>query len=304
MLQLCTKESPFVAPDGQIYKQVDGVAMGPTFSNFYMGEVEQRVLNNDNLNNDNIKLYCRYVDDCFLVIKNQDEIIKLKNKFENNSVLKFTFENSIENKLPFLDIMINKTSNRLITTVYHKPTDIGQCLNFNSECILKYKLSVINNYLNRAYNTSQNWESFHNEINHIKQVLVNNNYTNTIIDQQINKFLNHKIEKSNNTQNSTYLDIYHKNQTHTNSKIDEKTLKEIIMTNVKCINQNQNIRIIFYYKNMKTSNFVIKNSPQKPPSQNQTNGVYQFTCELPHVENNQYIGMTTCKLNRRMQYHS
>ena len=53
---------------------------------------------------------------------------------------------------------------------------------------------------------------------------------------------------------------------------------------------------------MKTSNFVIKNSPQKPPSQNQTNVVYQFTCELPYgnVENNQYIGMTTCKLNRRM----
>ena len=47
LLELCTKEAPFWSPDGQLYVQIEGVAMGsplgPTFANFYMGEIEKRV---------------------------------------------------------------------------------------------------------------------------------------------------------------------------------------------------------------------------------------------------------------------
>ena len=50
MLELCTKEAPFLSPTGEIYQQIEGVAMGsplgPTFANFYMGDLENKILPN------------------------------------------------------------------------------------------------------------------------------------------------------------------------------------------------------------------------------------------------------------------
>ena len=74
------------------------------------------------------------------------------------------------NKLPFLDVLVESREDHFHTCVYHKPTDDGNCLNAKSECVDKYKNSVITNYLNRAYNISSTWHEFHNEIIHVKQV--------------------------------------------------------------------------------------------------------------------------------------
>ena len=48
MLRLCTNKSPFRAPDGKLFYQVDGIAMGSPlgvlFSQAFMAHVEQTVL--------------------------------------------------------------------------------------------------------------------------------------------------------------------------------------------------------------------------------------------------------------------
>ena len=50
ILQICTKEVPFINHSGQMYHQCDGVAMGSPlgvlFTNFYMGVVEEHVYPN------------------------------------------------------------------------------------------------------------------------------------------------------------------------------------------------------------------------------------------------------------------
>ena len=46
----------------------------------------------------------------------------------------------------------------------------------------RYKESVINDYLDRAYNVTSSWELFHWEVKRIKQVLINNNYFLQLID--------------------------------------------------------------------------------------------------------------------------
>lgn len=47
LLEACTKEAPFYAPDGNMYLQVDCVAMGSPlgvlFTNFYMCTIEERI---------------------------------------------------------------------------------------------------------------------------------------------------------------------------------------------------------------------------------------------------------------------
>ena len=48
---------------------------------------------------------------------------------------------------------------------------------------------------------------------------------------------------------------------HNNYKLEERIIKNIIMKNTKCIDENEKLQIIFYYRNRKTANLVIKNSP-------------------------------------------
>ena len=314
LLKICTSESPFKCPRGHLYTQIEGVAMGsplgPTFAGFYMGHLEEQVLSDYE---PKPNLYARYIDDVFLQIENENEIAKLKTAFEQNSVLKFTFELSVNHKLPYLDVLIDSTNNSSFNTiVYRKPTDNGTCLNANSFCPDKYKNSVIYNYLNRAYKITQNWQDFNNEINNIKPLLVNNNYSNTTIDQQIKKFLSNKFNLEPKPPNKNNINIYYFNQMHINYKTEEQIIKNIICNNVQCTSNSDKVNIIFYYKNRKTHNLVMQNnlSSQDQPILQQTNVVYKFSCPLDHhhsQNSNQpqsYIGHTQTTISRRLSMHA
>ena len=69
LLRFCTTQAPFKSLDGNFYLQIEGVAMGsplgPTFANFYMGNLEQSVHRDQNIKPN---IYCRYVDDVFVVV--------------------------------------------------------------------------------------------------------------------------------------------------------------------------------------------------------------------------------------------
>ena len=72
LLEICTTQTPFRTPDGAIYQQTDGVSMGsslgPTMANYYMCHLENRIL--PTIPNIEQCIYCRYVDDIFLVTPN------------------------------------------------------------------------------------------------------------------------------------------------------------------------------------------------------------------------------------------
>ena len=64
------------------------------------------------------------MDNIFVMSNDIRQFEQLKQHFENNYVLKFTIEQSINNKLPFLDVMIDKNNEEFHTKVYGKDTDI------------------------------------------------------------------------------------------------------------------------------------------------------------------------------------
>ena len=98
LLQICTTKTPFRNVNGDIYLQCDGVSMGnslgPTFANYYMCHVENTVF--EACPTLKPKLYVRYVDDIFLIVDSLNSLNNVKEAFEQNSVLNFTFE--VENK--------------------------------------------------------------------------------------------------------------------------------------------------------------------------------------------------------------
>ena len=52
-------------------------------------------------------------------------------------------------------------------------------------------------FLHRAYNVCSSWELFNEELMRIKQLLVNNNFPNQIVDRTIKNFLARKFANSN-----------------------------------------------------------------------------------------------------------
>ena len=61
----------------------------------------------------------------------------MKRKFQENSSLEFTYENG-HHKLVFLDVL-ETDENSIHQSVYRKPTNRGELLNYKSECHDKYK---------------------------------------------------------------------------------------------------------------------------------------------------------------------
>ena len=306
LLLICTTEVPFKDMDGNMYIQCDGVSMGsplgPTFANFFMAEVENRALSNIQ-----VSLYCRYIDDIFLIC-NADSLKLLQTEMMTISGMNFTFERSVNNKLPFLNVLVDVTDGQVRTSVYRKPTDVGKCLNAVSECPDRYKISVVKGFLFRAKTLSSDRDEMLLEMNRSKQILVNNGYTNKLIDDEIRKFLRREASQQQPPTTTTHK-IYYKNFMNHNYKRDEKAIKDIINNNVKVINSGERLQVVIYYKSIKTRNLFMKNNlSPKLRELARTNLIYDFTCktgECTHLPTNKkrYSGLTTCTLSRRLTFH-
>ena len=308
LLQLCTMSAPFTTHRGELYTQIDGVAMGSPlgvlFADFYMGVIEKRVF----LNNDKPEVYCRYVDDTFIKTSSTEKVEDLRRQFERHSVLKFTCEQSEHNTLPFLDVTVHqdRASNTITTEVYRKGTNLGLCLNGKSECPDRYKTSTINSYLRRALTHCSSWHSTSKEIDQSTQILINNGFSNKNIMQQTRKIIDKWYRGDFNGSNSDqqqHLKLYYMNQYHRDHKKDEKALREIITHHVKPANENDEVKLIIYYKNRKTSSLIMKNSPTTCQDMiKQRNVVYHFKCPIMGCSQD-YIGMTTMRLSKRISCH-
>ena len=130
-----------------IYKQVDGVAMGsplgPTLANAFLYFHEQIWLNECP---DEFKpvYYRRYVDDIFVLFHSSDHLEKFKNYLNSeHRNIRFSSEKEHNNSMPVLDVLIVRTSNFQKTSVYHKPTFSGVYSNFNSFISEEYKVGLI-----------------------------------------------------------------------------------------------------------------------------------------------------------------
>ena len=94
----------------KLYKQIDGVTMGshlgPTLANFFLGCLEEKILEH----NCNVvpKLYLRYIDDSYALFDNKKDCFKFLDILNSqHNDIKFTIEQSTKaNTLSFLDVQV------------------------------------------------------------------------------------------------------------------------------------------------------------------------------------------------------
>ena len=103
LLTIATKEQLFQF-DGQLYEQIDGVAMGsplaPLLANFFMCHIEDMLQVNGKLP----AYYKRYVDDTLTIMPNKNEARQFIQDLNQVHPLKFTMELENNGGLPFLGI--------------------------------------------------------------------------------------------------------------------------------------------------------------------------------------------------------
>ena len=287
-----------------MYRQVDGIAMGSPlgvlFANFFMGTIETTTLTDDRPS-----IYCRYVDDIFVRVKDHQELQALRQRLINASGLNFTFEESSGGRLPFLDVLVSARDAGFDTAVYVKATNKGLCLNGNSECPQRYLRSTVSAYVRRALSHCSNWSSVHKEMERLTQVLVNNGYNNSVINNVVERALDRWY--SNDALPSPpqqEIKLFYRSYMSSAHKTDEKTIKDIIHKNVKPTHTDTHINFTIYYKSAKTSQLLLRNRPaMKLPPLQKDHVIYQHTCNHEDSGPHTYIGMTRTRLTRRLTCH-
>ena len=152
LLEFCLTNTYF-SFQGKLYEQKGGAAMGspisPIAANIFMEDFENRALATSPCTP---KIWERYVDDAFTIIKKDQKQTFLEHLNSINNNIQFTSEDPGEDgSIPFLDMLIIPDGEgRLKTTVYRKPTHTNQYLHWDSHHDIPSKYSVIGTLFHRA----------------------------------------------------------------------------------------------------------------------------------------------------------
>ena len=114
---------------------------------------------------------------------------------------------------------------------------------------------------------------FYNELKNVIQILVNNNFPNKLIDQQIKQYLHniHKNSKNINNNNTNRINLFYKNEMHIKTyKVNGYVISNIIHRHLKPTEPQKQIKLIIYIINL------IHPTPLKKKTY--TNVVYKFIC--------------------------
>ncbi|KAJ1088372.1 hypothetical protein NDU88_001529 [Pleurodeles waltl] len=133
--------------NGIHYLQIQGTSMGtrmaPSYANIFMGKLEDYILASFNIKP---LVWLRYIDDIFIMWNAGSRTLEQFTAFINSihPTIKFTGSNTTQKShLPFLDVLLTIHEQKIITDLYHKPTDIHLYLNWTSCHPRHTKLSII-----------------------------------------------------------------------------------------------------------------------------------------------------------------
>ena len=274
---------------GNIYKQIDGVAMGsplgPALANIFLGFYEEKLFNK-------IKqplYYKRYVDDTFVMFKDQadsKEFYEALNAL--HASLKFTAEEEVEGKLSFLDVLVEHENNRLITSIYRKKTFTGEYMKWSSFAPLQRKINLIKTLTWRALSICSPC-NLDKELTTIKSILIKNGYPESVVSVNINRIVTK----------------YRQDQPHVAKLcplyirlpwIGEKSLafEQQIKKSVRSCFYAADVRACFTTRTLMS--FNVKDSV---PTLLRSKVVYQFKC----LCGERYVGRTEQRLMDRVTQH-
>ena len=170
VLELCTT-NVFLFNE-QVCLQKDGAHMSgcisPPLANIFLSLHGKNWIQNCPLEFRPV-YYRRYVDDTFILFKSQSHITKFLNYLnQQHSQIKFTHEIEIDNRLPFLDVLVCKNNNEFATSLFRKQTFTGLAMKYNSAISSSFKLNLVQCLVHRAFKICSSYLSFTKELDFLR----------------------------------------------------------------------------------------------------------------------------------------
>ena len=173
LLEFCLKNTYFKF-NGEFYEQKEGAAMGslisPIVANLFMEDLEIKAIRTSNTPP---KIWRRFVDDTFTIIKkeNRNNFLQHLNSIQPN--IKFTCEEMKEDgSMPFLDILITQAEDgSLKTSVFRKQPHTDLYLQWDNHHNIPSKYSVVGTLYHRANTICSDPTLLHEEEEHLFKAL-------------------------------------------------------------------------------------------------------------------------------------
>jgi hypothetical protein len=285
----CTLDVSFQF-NGNIYRQIDGVAMGsclgPLLADVFMSKIESGTLSN---RTDQLDVYVRYVDDIFITCSTEVNVEQLLEQFNTaHHAINFTMEEESGGQLPFLDVLLCRREDGTIERrVHRKPTWNGQYIHFYSFVPLKRKRNLIKNLAFRARKICSP-DTIEQELCFLRNVFLKNGYPEQFISKNM-KEQQARLSVQTAQKKNIYLRIDYKGET-VSENLTFQVRKAVEMAYPAA-------KMQFIFTNRPLLKSVLKD---RLPSSTSSYVLYQYQCSQCSAS---YIGRTTRRLSNRIKEH-
>ena len=303
LLEAATKGTNFIF-NSKNYTQINGVAMGsplgPLFADIYVNYLEEKLMSQ--LKNNGLVYWKRFVDDTFAIVKKDakiDKIIDVLNSFDN--CIKFTYEEEVNNSLPFLDIYIT----RLLTNNTANNSTDG-CTNNSNNIAITDSTNIVNNkilrdFIDGSLNKSNTNQTFNLNIetsnkfnkkqpNNPTHISTNNTYFNTSSNLKITSFMN-SVNSSKNMSSKN---------TRVNSNSISPNFQKNTSDNKSSIRQSTNLNSKLMNNSNKGARSYLTKNAHIISSNNFNDSLYNKTCaSLRTSQNNKMSNKFTDNSNNK-----
>jgi hypothetical protein len=175
--------------ENQLYEQIEGAPMGsplsPVIADIYMEFFEEMAIQEAEFKP---SVWLRYVDDTFVVWPHgKDQLDEFLHHLNNQrSSIQFTMEFENEGSIPFLDVLVERREEGMLTLVYRKPTYTNRYFNFKSNHHPRIKAGIVKCLTHGAKEVCHP-STLQPELDHIHEVLKTTTPNNWFEDASNNK---------------------------------------------------------------------------------------------------------------------
>ncbi|XP_072438985.1 uncharacterized protein [Chiloscyllium punctatum] len=163
-----------------------GTRMGPSYACLFVGYVEQLIFRN--YTGTTPHLFLRYIDDCIGATSCSREEVEQFINFTNifHPDLKFTWTIS-DTSLPFLDLSISISDDRLNTDIFYKPTDSHSYLDYTSSHPISCKNAIPYSQFLRLRRICSQEDQFHHRTHQLASFFRDRNFPSHVVKDALQR---------------------------------------------------------------------------------------------------------------------